>query len=115
MLCPDEETTGTIEHMLVSCTALRDKRQVLDTYIHDQTEDNLPLRAVIGNVTSSTITNTVQFLLDPSVIPSVQDSIQQKKFKLEEIFAITCTYCYALHRRRLQLIGRFNFLCYMFN
>ena len=78
-----------VDHMLVSFTALRDKRKVLDTYIHDQTADNLPLRAVIANEMSSTTTNTVQFLLDPSVTP---------KFILEKMYAITRTYCYALHR-----------------
>ena len=110
MLCPDEETPGTLEHMLVTCTALNEKRKVLNKYIHDQTDDNDALRAVIAAEMSSTVTNTVQFLLDPSVVSSVQIAVQQKKFTLEEIFAVTRTYCYAIHRRRLQLIGRFNFL-----
>ena len=80
--------------------------------MHEQTEDNLELRAVIAAEMSSTasISNTVQFLLDPSVVLSVQDSVHKNKFTLQEVFAITRTYCYAIHRRRLQLIGRFNFL-----
>ena len=112
VLCPDKNTPGTMEHMLVACSALEDKRTLLRKHIHEQTEDNLELRAVITAEMSSTAStsNTVQFLLDPSVVLRVQDSVHNNKFTLQEVFAITRTYCYALHRRRLQMIGRFNFL-----
>ena len=80
-----------MEHMLVECGALEGKRTLLIKHIHEQTEDNLELRAVIRAEMSSSLTNTVQFLLDPSVVFSVQDSVLKNKFTLQEVFAITRT------------------------
>ena len=97
MLCPEERTPGTIEHMLATCSALEDKRITLNKYIEEQTEDNPVLAAVVASEMSASIQTRVQFLLDPSARPSVQKSIQNKSFTVDDIFAITRTYCYAVH------------------
>ena len=66
MLCPDESLPGTIEHLLVSCNALKEKRETLKIYIKNQTEDNPDLAAVVETemLNSNTHTQIVQFLLD---------------------------------------------------
>ena len=52
----------------------------------------------------------VQFVLDPSVAPEVIIGVQGGHFKLSEIFRLTRTYCYAMHRSRMQLLGKFKVL-----
>ena len=111
ILCPGKNLPGTIDHMLVTCEALADKRLLLAKYLQEQTGGNSALHDAIKEImSSSSIKNTVQFLLDPSVVPSVISAIQREVFTLDDVFSVTRTYCYALHRRRLQLIGRFNVL-----
>ena len=61
-------------------------------------------------MTSRNIKNIVQFLLDPSVVATVISAVQLDLFTLDDIFSVTRTYCYAIHRRRLQLTGRFKVL-----
>ena len=51
-----------------------------------------------------------QFVLDPSVAPEVVIGVQGGHFKLSEIFRLTRTYCYAMHRSRMQLLGKFKVL-----
>ena len=111
ILCPGKNLPGTIDHMLVTCEALAEKRLLLAKYLKEQTEGNSALHETIKEImSSSNIKNTVQFLLDPSVVPSAISAIQREVFTLDDVFSVTRTYCYALHRRRLQLIGRFNVL-----
>ena len=111
ILCPGQELPGTIDHMLVSCGALADKRLTLRKYIEEQMVDKPALREVINDVMSSkNIKEVVQFLLDPSVVTSVISAVQLNLFTLDDIFSVTRTYCYAIHRRRLQLTGRFKVL-----
>ena len=97
--------------MLVTCEALTEKRLILARYIQEKTEDNPALHDTIKQImASSSIKNVVQFLLDPSVVPPIISAVQQELFALDDVFAVKRTYCYALHRRRLQLIGRFQIL-----
>ena len=53
---------------------------------------------------------TVQFLLDASVLPNVITATQDGGAEiLREIFSFTRSWCYGMHRKRLQLQGRWNF------
>ena len=108
-LCPGKNIKGTIEHMLVTCEALTDKRDDLLLYWDQQTEDNNRLQLLTSTMLSSTTSTLVQFLLDPSVVPSVLHGCELQHFTLSDVFSLTRTFCYGIHRRRLQLIGRFNF------
>ena len=112
MLCPAENIPGTTEHLLVSCHALEEKRKTLKIYIKHQTEDNPDLADLVEAemCNNNTDTQIVQFLLDPSVVPSVRSAVSLNKFTLSDVFAITRTYVYAMHRKRLQISGRFNVL-----
>ena len=106
LLCPGANIPGTLEHMLVVCPALEEKRTILKNYWAQQSKDNLQLGHLLEEMLSSH--SLVQFLLDPSVVPQVIAGCQKEFFSLDQIFRLTRTYCYGLHRRRLQLNGRFN-------
>ena len=96
--------------MLVHCGTLATKRVLLVKYIDDNTKYMPLLSSLVKDMFSSTTKNLVQFLLDPSVTPAVIAAVQSKIFKLSDVFSLTRTYVYAIHRRRLQLIGKFNVL-----
>ena len=107
-LCPESSTPGTLEHMLVACPALDEKRMLIFNFWSQQSQYNHHLQNLLQDMLSANMNVLVQFLLDPSVEAKVISGCQQKNFTLEEVFTLTRTYCYGLHRRRLQLIGRFN-------
>ena len=53
---------------------------------------------------------TVQFLLDASVLPDIIIAIQEGGANiLQEIFHFTRSWCYAMHRKRMQLLGRWSY------
>ena len=110
ILCPGHDLPGTLEHMLVQCGALASKSVLLAKYLDDHTKGNHNLSALVKVIFSSTTKNLVQFLLDPSVMPAVISAVQSKSFSPSDVFSLTRTYVYAMHRRRLQLIGKLNVL-----
>ena len=110
LLCPGKNIPGTLEHLLVTCDGLEEKRRLLSKYLYEQTEDKPQLRSLFLAMFRSSLEDLVQFLLDPSVTPAVISGCQDNLFTLHEIFSLTRTYCYGIHRRRLKLIGRFSFL-----
>ena len=76
--------------MLVTCGALADKRLLLAKYIQEQTEDNSALHDIVKKIMSfSSIKDTVQFLLDPSVVPSIISAVQRELFTLDDVFPVT--------------------------
>ena len=50
----------------------------------------------------------VQFVLDCSVLPNIIAASQLEPTVFSDLFGATRTYCYGLHRTRLQLLGRWN-------
>ena len=108
VLCPDENFPGTVEHMLVSCPALQEKRLFLKNHWDQLSCEDVPLRKLLRSKLSSSPQELVQFLLDPSAVPEIIAGCQQGHFKLDTLFSLTRTYCYALHRRRCQLAGIWN-------
>ena len=108
VLCPGDALPGTLEHQLVTCKALESKRSEIYAHWDKQTENNCFHQKIIRDKRYSSITEFTQFLLDPSVDPDVISSVQCKLISIDEIFKLTRTFVYGLHRRRLKLIGRFN-------
>ena len=52
----------------------------------------------------------LQFILDCSVLPSVISATQQHGYVvLEELFHLTRTWCFVMHRQRMRMLGRWNF------
>ena len=110
LLCPGKNIPGTIEHLLLSCEALKTKRSTLFNFWEENSEDSLPLQDLLLTIRRSSAKDFVQFVLDPSVVQSVITGCQKKLFQLDEIFHLTRTYAYGIHRRRLQLLGRLNLI-----
>lgn len=106
VLCPGMSTPGTLEHLLISCPALESKRSDLFHY-WDQETCAATRNLLIAKTTSSE-TEFVQFLIDPSADPDVILSVQRKTIDPDKIFKLTRTFVYSLHRRKLKLTGKFN-------
>ena len=101
-------TTCDIVHLLVLCPALEDKRAIVKNHWQLQTQNNPHLNQLFTNKLASSPTEFVQFVLDPSAVNEVITGCQNKQFSLDQIFPLCRTWVYAAHRRRLQLLGRFN-------
>ena len=50
----------------------------------------------------------MQFLIDPSADADVIQGVQRRMIRIEDIYKLTRTWCYALKRKKLQLTGRFR-------
>ena len=98
---------GDITHMLSSCTRLSDKRTDIFTF-SKVTQDNQYLSLLMQTKLSASDHELTQFLVDPTVDPDIIYSVQMSHFSIEQILKVTRTICYGLHRKRLQLSGRWN-------
>ena len=107
-LCPGKSIPGTIEHFLTSCFALDTKRNELFHYWNMQSADDYELRMLLTLKQKSNCFELTQFLVDPSVDPSVIRGVQDRKVNIDQVFKLTRTFVYGLHRKKLQIIGRFN-------
>ena len=110
VLCPQESVPGTLEHLLIFCPALESKRLEIYTYWEENTVNNSCMNILLTKKRQSPTTELTQFLLDPSVDSDVICCVQNKLINLDEIFKLTRTFVYGLHRRRLKLLGKFNVL-----
>ena len=108
LLCPGLSLPGDIPHLLSTCQALQEKRLHLFNYWRSTTENNNHLFTLVNSVVDGDATSFIQFVLDPSVVPEIISGVQKEHFTLNEIFHLSRTYCYAMHRRRTQLLGTFN-------
>ena len=104
VLSPGKKVPGTIEHLLVSCPVLMEKRQFLFSYWSQQSQDNNKLQQLLTRVLSSSEEEFIQFLVDPSVVPDVISGCQAATFNLNKIFSLTRTFCYRMHRRIIKTI-----------
>ena len=108
MLCPGKFLFGTIQHFLIHCEALSEKRSTIIDHWSSYAEEDIQLHQLLKQLLESPSALLVQFLLDPSVVPQVVALLQHNLVKLETLFYLSRTWCYGLHRRRMQLLGLFN-------
>ena len=108
LLCPGKQLPGDLVHLLAICPTLNDKRISIYEFWKKEASENAHIFTLIETMLKATTDDFVQFILDPSVTPEVILGVQEKNFFLDEIFRLTRTFCYAMHRRRLQLLGLFN-------
>ena len=102
-----------IPHILQICDALQDTRNYLLNFTKKYCENvPSPLLDLIMSLTDPSSLTFCQFLLDCSSIPSIirvtQDYDRATVF--HHTFKITRTWVYSLHKRRMQLLGRWNIL-----
>ena len=108
VLCPEKHLLGTVEHLLVSCTTLFSTRQNITQYWSQYSSEDDALRKLLNAKLSSNTTELVQFLLDPSVVPEVISGCQSQLYNLDVLFKLTRCWCYAVHRKRLQITGKLH-------
>ena len=98
----------SIEHILIFCPAYvraRERLKLLwlsfeDPVIHD----------LVSNALLDHPEKFMQFLLDCSVIPTVISAAQlHGQIIFQSLFYLTRTWCFTIHRERLNLLNRWNF------
>ena len=99
----------TVEHILISCQAYEETRKVL-TNLWMSTPDPNVLPLVVEALNSGP-NYLLQFILDCSVLPTVIRVNQKYGCGiLSRLFYLTRTWCYAIHRKRMKMLGRWNFV-----
>ena len=104
----DENVLGSLEHLLVSCKTLHETRTHLLQKLAKSSDYSENVKKLISENFKSN-KNVVQLLLDGSVLPDVI-CVNQKEGPhiLNQIFRFTRSWCYAMHKARLKLLGRWN-------
>ena len=98
----------TVGHILVNCSAYNDtKRRLYSLWL------STPNKTVLGLVLQALSSETdylLQFILDCSVLPPVILATQTSGgHVLKELFYLTRSWCFSIHRQRMKYLGRWNF------
>ena len=98
----------TTEHILIHCGAyLNCKRRLYSLWL--STKNSFVLKLVLEALSSET-DYLVQFIIDCSVLPSVVRATQSHgEDILNELFYLTRSWCFAVHKQRMKMLGRWNF------
>ena len=106
LLCPGLQHLGTLQHLLLDCAALNEKRLQIIKFWMFQSEYDQQLLQLLLHKFNSPPEQQMQFLLDPSTATEVVLLVQAESIKIETVFYLTRTWCYGIHRRRQQISGR---------
>ena len=107
VICPDG-VPGNIQHWLLICPALTDTRNRLLMNLDLNSDMSELAKSFIRNTFKSNETAT-QLLLDPSVLPgSISIKQKQDPFIFHQLFKFSRSWCYAIHKSRLKLQGRWR-------
>ena len=108
--CADD-SIGSVEHILLKCSALQLTRQKMLNLAQCVASSYPPVKDVIAKALSSQDhKETMQFLLDCSCLPQVVTLQQMYGCEpLQYLFYVTRTWCYSIHRRRMDLLGLYQF------
>ena len=98
----------TIEHILLKCESyIHCRRRLISLWL--TTKNRVVLNLVLEAFTSES-EYLVQFLLDCSVLPKVISASQTYgPIILHELFYLTRSWCFSIHRQRMRILGRWNF------
>ena len=104
--CGDESNLiGTLKHYLIECIFFQPTRENMFKLCEDKLSDNIHASLIFQKIVKNPEQNIFfSFLLDPSCNSDVIRGVQEKKFTLELIFSSCRTYCYAIHRHRMELL-----------
>ena len=110
--CRSSSSCNTFEditHILQNCRALAGTREKLSVFTHSYCEDKPDVKTIIDTFCSPQRRHFCQFLLDCSVLPEVINSVQlHGQSILHHLFCISRMWCFALHRDRLKILGRWS-------
>ena len=97
----------TTEHILIHCEAYLDCKRLYSLWL--STQNSVVLKLVLEALSSET-SYLVQFILDCSTLPSVVRTTQSHGGDiLNELFYLTHSWCFAVHKQRMKMLGCWNF------
>ena len=104
--CSNQDV-GSIEHLLLHCTALQDPRRKMIDLCLNVSKETPVLRSLIQDLLhNSDQEQLMQLLLDCTVLPSVISLTQTYgQGLLQPLFYISRNWCYSIHRKRMNLLG----------
>ena len=100
----DNQQIGTLEHLLLHCSALAVARgRVIQLWANHMVSNEVLLPIVAHHTTHNPDLH-LQFLLDPSSLPVVISASRANKEILGSCFYLSRTWIYTLHVRRSRLV-----------
>ena len=105
---PDcENSTETIEHILLECQAYtKQRQQLVSMWLATQVQEVYPL---VLEALSASKDYLLQFIIDCSSLPQVILARQHHGDIIHnEVFRLTRTWCFVLHRERMRVHGRWS-------
>ena len=104
-------TVEDLTHILSCCHALQPTRVKLMSFTLQYCEEFPTIKKLTLSLCTPSNPVFCQFLLDCSCIPSVIAAVQnQGSDLLNHLFHITRTWVYTLHKERMKLLGRWNYI-----
>ena len=109
--CSSSLVKEDLSHILIVCHSLKATREKLVNFFISFASTNPVLSSVITKfVFSSDLVFQTQFLLDCSTLWEIIVLRQLHGFQvLQELFYLTRTWCFSLHRERLKRLGRWKY------
>ena len=109
--CAQSESLGTLEHLLLYCTALKNTRRTLLKLAYEVASESPHLYSTLLNtLLSGKETEIMQMLLDCTTMPSIISLTQLVgPATRDRLLYFGRTWCYTVHRERMKQIGLF---CY---
>ena len=99
---------GTLEHFVLFCDALTPVRASILNYREFYSSKDDQLRNLFLKKLRASTQTLMQFLIELAFDNDVIQGVQNNLIKLEVVYRLTRTWCYAVHRKKLQLTGRFR-------
>ena len=104
-LCGEEQED--LSHILLpQCPLLQERKELLTQFTRDRLATSPTALSIFEHLLSSNNhDHFIQFLLDPSAVPEIISAVQTEPDILNSVFRVTTTWCYAMHRSRLKVLG----------
>ena len=100
-----------IKHILSHCEALQPVREKLQKFAMNYAMNYEQIRPIVAKYCHPSHPQFCQFLLDCSVLQDVIVAVQINEHGgdvLKQLFHITRTFVYNIHKTRMKLLGRWN-------
>ena len=107
--CADAGEVEDLRQILVKCEALAKTRKNLINFALNYSNSIGEIRPIVNQYLDLNHPKFCHFILDCSTIPETITAAQTNgPYIYEHLFYITRTFCYALHKARLKILGRWN-------
>ena len=105
-----DQVVGDLQHLLLHCPALQLARSNLEQMWLAKAAALPSLHSLIVQVLRSSPAMKMTFLLDPTSIPAIISLYQTNGVAvIDDVFFMTRTFAYALHRKKLILTGKWPY------